>query len=102
MKFFNFNKTEKESQKIILEKRVQDATDILKMSKTNGWIILNNLLQEQLEAYKAELLVGCKDFQEYQEKRGKAWGISLLVADVADYVRMGEEAETQLKILKDS
>lgn len=101
MKFFNFQKDDKESKIENLKKRCDDAEAILTMKKSKGWKLIENLLQEQLEAYKAELLVGCKNYEEYQEKRGKAWGISILWADVEDYIRQGEEASEELDRLKD-
>ena len=101
MKYFNFKKDEKEKFKDQLKKRCDDAKAILQMSRTPGWKLIETLLGEQLEAYKAELLVGCKNYEEYQEKRGKAWGISILKADLQDYIRMGEEASLELDKFKD-
>lgn len=100
MKFFNFKKDDKEKFVDQLKKRCDDAQAILQMSETPGWKLIETLLQEQLEAYKAELLVGCKTYEEYQEKRGKAWGISILRADLEDYIRMGKEASDELDKLK--
>lgn len=96
MKFLNFNKPDTDD----LERRVNDAESIKEMKETDGWQLVNKLFQEQLEVYKAELLIGCEDWETYLKKQSKAFAISLLLTDIEDFIRQGEEAQEELKKLK--
>lgn len=82
-----------------LKKRIDDGDAILRMTGTEGWQILEALLKEQLEVYKSDVLFNCKTWEQYQEQRGKAWAINLLLTDIEDYVRMAEEAKDQIQKL---
>lgn len=75
------------------EKRIQEAEDIRLMKQTPGWIILENLLNEQLKAYITDNAIAANDWEDYINKRGKIFGIQLLLSDIDDYERMGEEAK---------
>lgn len=100
MQFLNFNKKPDEAKIESLEVRVEEGDAIEKMVKSKGWGLLNQLLNEQLDAYKVEMLIGCKSWDEYQDKRGKAWGIRLMMADVEDYISRGKQAQEELNNLK--
>jgi hypothetical protein len=75
------------------EKRIQEAEDIRLMKQTPGWIILENLLNEQLKAYITDNAIAANDWEDYINKRGKIFGIQLLLSNIDDYERMGEEAK---------
>jgi len=79
-----------------LKKQVGEGKAIKQMTETEGWKLLSNLLEDQLSAYKADLLVGCKDWNDYLDKRAKAHAISLLLVDTDDYIQRGIDAEKQL------
>jgi hypothetical protein len=81
-----------------LHQQVAEGDAIEQMVASDGWQLLSNLLRDQLEAYKAELLVGCKDWNEYLDKRAKAHAISLLLVDVEDYIQRGRDAKQQLNV----
>ncbi len=70
------------------------------MSKTQGWAILKANFEEQLEAYKNQLLLGCSSWDQYQEIRGKAFAIRLLMTDLEDFIRQGEDAVAEVKANK--
>jgi hypothetical protein len=75
------------------EKRIQDAEDIRLMQSTPGWKILESLLQEQLQAYISDNAMSADNWENYLNKRGKIFGIQLLLTNIEDYKRMGEEAK---------
>lgn len=83
-----------------LRTRIDEGEAVFRMTESDGWKILSNLFGEQLEAYKADMLLGCKDWDEYLEKRSKAFAINLLMQDIEDYVRMGTEAAEQIDRLQ--
>lgn len=82
-----------------LKLRIDQADAIERMTNTEGWKILKELLVEQLEAYKIEVLFHCDTWDEYQSKKAKAWGISLILTNVEDYINQGKEAEEELNKL---
>jgi hypothetical protein len=79
-----------------LKKRIDDADAIAAMMSTDGWKLLEALLREQLEAYKADVLFNCKSWDQYQEQRGKAWAINLLLTDIEDFQLQGAEASESI------
>lgn len=91
-----FKRTPSQDEVEELKRRVDDAEAIQAMTQTAGWQVLTKLLDEQLDAYKADMLLQCKSWDDYQEKRGKAFGIQLLRVDVEDFIRQGEDAALQL------
>lgn len=97
MKFLNFTKNKDTAD---LELKVSEGNAVKEMTKTNGWNVIKMLLEEQFKAYQADVLLGCKDWSEYQEKRGKAFAIRLLLTDIDDFVRQGEEAKSELDKIK--
>lgn len=90
-----FEKTDVEQ----LKETVDQGEAVRKMTKTDGWKLLEQHFQEQQKAYQAELLIGCKNWDEYQEKRGKAFAIQLLLVDVEEFIRHADEAAAKLKTL---
>lgn len=96
MQFLNLDSKPDDAKKADLEERIEQGDAIEQMVKSKGWGLLNTLLNEQLEAYKAEMLIGCASWDDYQEKRGKAWGIRLLLADIEDYIKRGKTAQEEL------
>lgn len=93
MKFFNFKKTDLDE----LKERADFAEDIKRMMKTPGWKRLEKLYTEQLQAYIADNSTNAKDWNDYLDKKGKIHGINLLLLDIEDILRQGEEAEEKLK-----
>lgn len=85
-----------------LEKRVSDRDDILRMKKTQGWKLLEKLFDEQLKSYVADNATEAKDWNDYLRKAGKIFGIQLVMVDVEDYIRQGDEAEEQLRLITDN
>lgn len=97
MKFLNFSTSRKEQQAAELKRRVDDGDAILRMTQTDGWKILASLYGEQLEAYKADMLLGCKDWSDYLDKRGKAFAINLLLQDIEDFVSQAVDATEEIE-----
>lgn len=98
MRLFNFTKPDEIQE---LKGRVDRADAIRQMTQTEGWVLLSKLFQEQFEAYQADLLIGCKNWDEYLDKRAKAFAIRLLLTDIEDFIRQGEDAEKELEKLTD-
>lgn len=92
MKFFNFKKEDKNE----LKERVDFAEDILKMQKTAGWKKLEKLYREQLQAYIYDNATNATDWEDYLKKSGKIFGINLLLSDIEDIIRQGEEAKEKI------
>lgn len=93
MKFFNFKKTDQDE----LRERVDFAEDIKKMQKTAGWKRLEKLYKEQIQGYIADNATNAKDWNDYLDKKGKIHGMNLLMTDIEDFLRQGEEAKEQIK-----
>jgi hypothetical protein len=98
MKFLNFDKILPHRDKRLqeLKLRVDHGVAVERMTESEGWQVVEALYKEQLEAYKADLLLGCKDWNEYQEKRSKAWAMNLLLQDIQDFVEQGRDAATHI------
>lgn len=93
MKFFNFKKTDKDE----LQERIDFAEDIKRMQKTAGWKRLEKLYSDQIKAYTADNAINAKNWEDYLDKKGKIFGMNLLLTDIEDFIRQGEEAQSQLK-----
>jgi len=76
--------------------RASDGEEIERMMATPGWKIVESLLKDQLEAYVADNATSAKDWNDYLEKSGKIFGIRLLLTDLDDYVRQGQEAKERI------
>jgi hypothetical protein len=97
MKWFNF----KNDNRQILEDQAELYEDILKMKRTPGWKYLEKLYKEQLEAYRTDNATNAKDWNDYIDKKGKIYGINLLLTDIEDIERTGQVAQEELLKFKD-
>lgn len=95
MRFNIFNKPNL-SELAELKERVDQGDAVERMMKTDGWKLLGPLLHEQLEAYRVDNATAAKDWEDYMAKRGKIFGIELLLTDIEDYIRLGKEASEEL------
>lgn len=104
MKYLNFSKLlpQRDQRLEELKKRADLGAAVEKMKDTEGWKVIEKLYHEQLEVYKADLLLGVENWEQYQEKRSKAWAMNLLLTDIEDYIRQGKEAEDEIDRLNAS
>jgi hypothetical protein len=79
-----------------LRQRIDFAEDTKKMLKTDGWIRHEALLKEQLQAYIADNSTNALDWNDYLKKSGKIFGINLLLTNIEESIRQGEEAKELL------
>ena len=76
----------------IFRKRIDDAEAIARMRETDGWRIFEANLRSQLEAYVADNAMDATSWDDYLKKAGKIFGIRLVLVDLEDFQRQGEEA----------
>lgn len=80
----------------VLQQQVEEGESVRSMMMTEGWKIVEKNLKEQLEAYVADNATSAKDWDDYLKKSGKIFGIQLLLVDLADYIRAGDQAKEEL------
>lgn len=77
--------------------RIDDGLAIAQMMDTEGWKTLTACLESHLSDLTADLTLNCKSWDDYQEKRGKVYGIRLFEVTVADFLAQAQEARELLE-----
>jgi len=97
MKFFEREKHE--DHIVPLQTTQEEGAFVQEMARTKGWKIIHNLLVEQVAIYQRDVLAGCKNWEEYLEKKARAKAVNLLLTDIEEFIQRGQEAKQELKDL---
>lgn len=79
-----------------LARQAEQGEAVRRMRETEGWKIVESHLKDQLEAYEKDNAADAKSWDEYLRKAGKIFGIRLLLVDIADFERQGDNAAEEL------
>lgn len=103
MKFLNFEKLLPRQQAELkeLKQDCDNGAAISAMKESDGWKIVENHFKQQIELYKAEMLMGCKDWENYLDLRAKAFAMNLLLQDIEEFIEKGEAASLEIDKHKD-
>lgn len=100
MKHINYNEQFKNDEISDNQKIVEEAGAVELMINSEGWQIVEKNLRNQLEAYIVSNSTEATDWDNYKKIAGKISGIQLLLVDIEDYIRKGQEAADVIKELK--
>lgn len=67
-----------------------DCTLVKEMTKTEGWSILKNHIEEQMKLLSASNAVNARNWEHYQYIKGKIEGMELILVDVDEFIRKGK------------